>query len=65
MGKSKWYRYYYILTEKDHLIQEAASKNALKLKSSFIRFMIRISIYIDICGLKTEVFIIKIVTESA
>ena len=52
------------IAEKHRLIKEAASKNVLRLKSSFLRFMIQITIYIDICGLKTRVSIIKIVTES-
>ena len=52
------------IAEKHRLIKEAASKNVLRLKSSFLHFMIQIPIYIDICGLKTRVSIIKIVTES-
>ena len=63
-GESKWYQYCYILVEKHRLIKEAASKNVLRLTSFFLRFMIQITIYIDICGLKTRVSIVKIVTES-
>ena len=64
VGESKWYWYYYILAGKHRLIRESASKNVLKLTSSFIRFMIHITIYVDICRLKTRVSIMKIVTES-